>query len=116
MRRCSVCGVFGHTRVTCKQRAQIEARIEMTQPPGELSVSEWGSVRGARGRGKLSLDIAEQMGAKLHEVNMAYCSPTYKDYVAIRKHRARWGQNIDKDEESKDEPDETDLDAIEAEP
>lgn len=95
MRYCALCGMPGHNRSTCRRRAEAV----LAQPPGQLIERVWASVRIARGHNMTSEDVAKEMGLDLKECNMAYCSPTYPEYLKMRRVRRRIATTVEERDE-----------------
>ncbi len=80
---CSMCGTPGHRVTTCPKSKNKEPVVPKAEA---LTSEEYDSVMESKNQeGMLSKDTANTLGLNIREVNAAYGSVGYANYLAIRK-------------------------------
>lgn len=77
--RCGQCGKTGHTRRNCE-----ETKEQPAESSEAISERQFASVCTARDHQMKSLEISQEMGIPLTEVNAAFASATYGGYLERR--------------------------------
>lgn len=77
--RCGQCGKTGHTRRNCE-----ETKEQPAESSEAMSERQFASVCTARDHQMKSLEISQEMGIPLAEVNAAFASATYEGYLERR--------------------------------